>query len=874
MSNDLENRKGLGGAIPEAQHFHNPTTQKDIRVMKNIRDFALEVDNAARDFENRGWKKVVVPFGTKAAQAKAWQNSDPKPDVFRRGTHNIGVQLGHKSGGLVDIDLDCPQAMLLADQFFPELKDAAFGRLRKDGTHVLGHRLVMCPDITEKESVVKKYQFNAADEAEAVKSLNFPKGVLVELRAGQYTGFPPSWYPIDDDKPGPDEKLTWRHRGATALVPEIPVMPFAEIKRMVGLLAFASLCLAAYPIKGGRDEFCLKLAGALIHAGVGPADAGYFIERIAEAANDEEAGRRGEKADRTKMKADDGEQVNGLPAFLEAYGLAACEKTVRKWLGMTAKTNEAKAGKAPADPPDKECSIIMGVDELKDHATLIVRKLREANIPIFRRDIEVLRIHRFPEKTTEGEVTYAANGTVLRPNDWRWIRTEVDSLIDYYTETTSGHRKIHPPLDSIQTLSDRIADLGLPELVGLTHVPTLDRDEPGYDPVTKIYHGYNKGDFPKVPENPTKADAAAAGGRLLHHARAFPWKADVDKAVYAAFLLTAVIRASIAFAPVFGFSARDPRSGKSKLAKCGGWLATGSEPATASFMGNKYNDTQAYWATLSSGAYMILYDNLEVGLPFYNDAIAQGLQSANIRARVLGESRTVLLPTRTLMAVTGNDLTSKKDMVERMLRCEIDPKTDKPGERVFDFDPELEVLRDRASLVVDALTIMRAYQMCGERVKVAKAMGGFEEWSRLVREAVIWLGLGDPLGSIKSLREDDASSDHELTVLAALWPRFKDGAYFTVSQIGTKEHTKRLLLPMCRNGRWEGLGYVLRAMAGKDRGGIVLERVRDEVLGQFKFRLTGKPTEEMMALVEDLDFVATGEGLVVSGSGALAVAEV
>ena len=837
--------------------------------MKNIRDFAFEVENAASDFESRGWKKVVVPFGTKAAQAKAWQNSDPKPDAFKKGPHNIGVQLGHKSGGLVDIDLDCPQAVLLADEFFPELVKSAFGRLRKDGTHVLGHRLVMCPDITEKESVVKQYKLTEAAEAEAVKPFAFPKGVLVERRAGQYTGFPPSWYPVDDDKPGPDEKLTWRHRGATALVPEIPVMPFTEVKRRVGLLAFASLCLAAYPVKGDRDNYCLKLAGALIHAGFEPGDADKFIVTLAKAANDE--GWRDEKALRTKMKADEGDQVNGLPAFLDGYGLAACEKTVRKWLGMEAKTNEAKAGKPAAAPPDKECSIIMGVDEFKTHANLIVRKLREANIPLFRRDIEVLRIHRFPETIKEGEITYAANSTVLRPNDWRWIRTEVDSLIDYYIETTSGYRKIHPPLDSIQTLGDRIADLGLPELVGMTHVPTLDRDEPGYDPVTKIYHAYNKADFPKVPEKPTRDEALAALARLLNHARAFPWKSDVDKAVYAAFLLTAVIRASIAFAPVFGFSARDPRSGKSKLAKCGGWLSTGSEPATASFMGNKYNDTQAYWATLSSGAYMILYDNLEVGLPFYNDAIAQGLQSAHVRARVLGESRTVLLPTRTLMAVTGNDLTSKKDMVERMLRCELDPKTDKPGERVFDFDPELEVLRDRASLVVDALTIMRAYQMCGERVKVAKAMGGFEEWSRLVREAVIWLGLGDPLDSIKSLREDDESGAQDVNVLAALWPRFKGGAWFTVSQVGANEHTKRLLLPFCRNGRWEGLGYVLRSLADRERGGVVLRRVRDEGLGQFKFRIEGEPTEQMMLMIESMDFVPTGQGLVVSGSGGLAV---
>lgn len=600
---------------------------------------------AALDYDARGWKLVQVPFREKAAKGNGWQNASPRPDTFK-ATFNIGVQLGPKSGGLVDIDLDCPQAMRLADEFFPELRAAAFGRYRPDGSHVLGHRLVLCSDIPEAEAKAHAYGFKKVDEQAALALLGLPKSVVLEVRAGKgYTGFPPSFYGED--------RLLWRPipgdpNGARwNFVPAIPTMPFAEVQRRAGLLAFASLVLAAYPTEGDRDNYCLRLAGALVHAGVSEEAGAAFIRIVAAAANDEDAGRRGDKMAATIAKKAEGGQVNGLPGFLEPAGLEACEKSVRKWLGIEAKTNEKRGGSDKVTPPAGAWDI--GHPKLVELAHAIAKGLREAGVLIFRRDTEVVRVHRFKTEASEGQVSYAANTTILRANDWRWIRSEVSDHMQFYRWTKSGPVDCAPTIDNVRLLEDRVVDLDLPEIIGMSHVPTLDRDEPGYDPVQKVFHTYNAGDFPRVPENPTKADALAALARLLHHARAFPWKSDVDRAVYAAYLLTAVIRPAIAFAPVFGFSARDARSGKSKLAKCGGILATGNEPPTSSFMGRKYDDNQTYWAMLSSGSPIIMYDNLEVGLPFYNDSIAQGLQSERVRARVLGESREVwfsMLPMR------------------------------------------------------------------------------------------------------------------------------------------------------------------------------------------------------------------------------------
>jgi hypothetical protein len=49
---------------------------------------------------------------------------------------NVGVLLGDPSGGLVDVDLDCEQALLVAEQFLPPT-GAVFGRPGRPNSHHL-----------------------------------------------------------------------------------------------------------------------------------------------------------------------------------------------------------------------------------------------------------------------------------------------------------------------------------------------------------------------------------------------------------------------------------------------------------------------------------------------------------------------------------------------------------------------------------------------------------------------------------------------------------------------------------------------------------------------------------------------------------------
>ena len=69
----------------------------------------------ARAFLARGWAPIPVPYRSKRPILKGWQNLRPADadlaQHFNGGLQNIGVLLGEPSGGLVDVDLDSPEAL-------------------------------------------------------------------------------------------------------------------------------------------------------------------------------------------------------------------------------------------------------------------------------------------------------------------------------------------------------------------------------------------------------------------------------------------------------------------------------------------------------------------------------------------------------------------------------------------------------------------------------------------------------------------------------------------------------------------------------------------------------------------------------------------
>lgn len=248
--------------------------------------------------------------------------------------NNIGIALGERSGGLVDIDFDSLYAAAIGRKLFAHLP--GFGRKSSP----LSHKVAICSNPGNTK------QFKLSDKEANILSITpEEKNVILEVRGnGAYTMFPPSMHPTG-------EHISW-HNG---FPDNIPKMTWEELVQKAGLCAFLAIVLRMYPkTAGARDAICMALAGVLLRKGMDVDEVDDLIEYIAAEKGDEEASKR-RKASSTKQKLDAGEEVTGLPALCELLGIDAMRDTLNKWLGGT---SSPKEGESKVDELNKSFFVV------------------------------------------------------------------------------------------------------------------------------------------------------------------------------------------------------------------------------------------------------------------------------------------------------------------------------------------------------------------------------------------------------------------------------------------------------------------------------------------------------------------------------------
>jgi hypothetical protein len=698
---------------------------------------------AAAAYLARGWRPIVVNALKKNPKSSAWQNSEPRPENFG-AADNIGLDMG-RCPALVDVDLDIPQARELAQHrlLFGDLP--AFGRQGQTP----GHRFVLC---TDKPIKVEQFQFSTAKEKDCLAFLASNKMMVLELRAGKgQTVVPPSRYQADN---GQIVEIVWAAGAAPA---DIPEMPWAEVKRRAGTLAFLSVVAAVWPATGSRDAICLPLAGALLRAGWSVEETDALIVATATVAGDDEADRRGGKAESTQKRLEAGEPVAALPALLEGLGLEPLKKRLSGWL------NIRDDGNSSALP---EVAILVDRADLHNELMEFAALLANKSGQIYRRQMDLVRVCALDADDPGDGLNRRAGLVELRLATPGWLRCEASRVGEFVKRNAEGKFVRVSPPERLALLLRETADTSpFPVVRGLSLTPSLSRDEPGYDPATKLLLAFSEGVFPDPPP-PTRIEAEHALARLLHPLRGFPFVDDAARAVALSAMLCAVIRGEMRTCPMHVFDAPAAGSGKSKLADIVGILATGVAPSAVTYAAEQDENEKRLATILRCGDPVILIDNVSADLE--GDFLCAMLTQEDVQARILGMSERVRLDTRALVLATDNNMRFRGDISRRVMVCRIDAKMSNPEDRQFDFDCVADVRRDRASLVVDALTILRAYRDAGqpERPKLA-AFGSFEDWD-LVRGALVWLGLPDPATSRLRAKAENPEIE-ELAELVRAW---------------------------------------------------------------------------------------------------------
>ncbi|HXH20482.1 MAG TPA: phage/plasmid primase, P4 family [Dehalococcoidia bacterium] len=260
----------------------------------------------AVDYLRRGWRPIPVPHRRKAPTIPGWPtlrlDADELAAHFNGGPLNVGVLLGEPSGGLVDVDLDCREALRLAPAFLPPTR-SRFGRPSKRASHWL-------------------YIVTTPVESEAFKDPDAGR-MLVELRASGQTVFPGSVHESG-------EVIEWDEDG------ELARGDGATLRRAVAALAAACVLARHWPAPGSRHAAALAAAGLLVRGGLDEALAVQIVHQAALAAGDDEAAERKRDVLTTAAKVAAGEAVTGGPTLAETLrgdGRRVVE-ALKRWLGL------------------------------------------------------------------------------------------------------------------------------------------------------------------------------------------------------------------------------------------------------------------------------------------------------------------------------------------------------------------------------------------------------------------------------------------------------------------------------------------------------------------------------------------------------------
>lgn len=286
------------------------------------------------DYIERGWHVVPIPPKGKNPGFTGWQefeiSEDEDADDYFLGEKNIGVLLG--PSGLIDIDLDCVEAVALAPEFLPPT--ATFGRKSSPRSHW----------IYECEGFYRKFIDPVTKEC------------LLEIRAGAglQTVFPGSVHasgeeidwtdatPVSDADPVaaagelavavwckkhpgeaiPDRVLSWSQepleQGETAQGEQRP----APIVTFAGKDAeLVEAIVLDCPSGGSRHDYRMCVAGHMFRAGI---DEGAARKMLCEAMADARLGqdRTGAVMDAKKVITDTyhtARNTTGARTLIEEY---------------------------------------------------------------------------------------------------------------------------------------------------------------------------------------------------------------------------------------------------------------------------------------------------------------------------------------------------------------------------------------------------------------------------------------------------------------------------------------------------------------------------------------------------------------------------
>jgi hypothetical protein len=713
--------------------------------------------DAAISYCRRGWSPLPIPYRSKNPGFNGWERCRIKEANvsahFNSKPQNIGILMGEPSGWTVDVDLDHPRCVELADQYLPPTP-AVFGRPSKPRSHRIYR--VSAPVAT------KKHKSKSA-------------GMLVELRStGAQTVFPPSTHACG-------EAITWEADDAEPAQVD-PAELLAAVERLANAVKVEiGERVASNPPKAPKPA---AKAAASPKANGGGNIGACVASMLRMTIEDHKDGSGRLFAAACRVVEHDLSDVDGVAAIRDYARQKPfpTEWTDQQILDRIRDAEQKTRRGVIRRIAERESTPTILIDTDEHRVVTATVKALAADPDLYQRGGMLVRVLR-EQQPDDGIVRCNGSATIAAVPQAH-LRERMTRFATFSKYVRQGDAVVeiaaHPTPWLVAGVDARGNWPGIRQLMAVSDCPVIRADgtiwqNPGYDPATGVLYEPSE-QFPTIPDDLTADDVWAAVETLLEVVCDFRFENEEHRAAWLGALLTPLARfAFLGPSPLFLVDANVRGAGKGLLVQVIAWIVLGREMPVFSYAHESEEMRKKITSIAIAGDGLVLLDNLEGN--FGNDALDRALTSTRWKDRILGKSEMVDLPLMPAWYGTGNNVAVAADTTRRIIHVRLDVLEEHPEDRKDFKHPDLLewIRRNRGKLLCSAITILAAYCRAGRPSQNLSSFGSFEGWSSIVRQAVVWAGLPDPCKTRTRLVEFSDTTSDAIGQLIHAWQAYDPG---------------------------------------------------------------------------------------------------
>jgi hypothetical protein len=376
------------------------------------------------------------------------------------------------------------------------------------------------------------------------------------------------------------------------------------------------------------------------------------------------------------------------------------------------------------------------------------------------------------------------------------FRGELDRCCNFVRLSTKGDSiPIPPPLEVVRDGLTRPNEWQFPPLLGITEAPVLRPDgtildKPGYDEATKLYYYPSPGlEVPLIPEKCGDSQLQDAAKLVVEALTDFPFDSKASWCNAIGTMLAPILRPMISGPiPMALFDKPQQGTGATLMAETISTIATGRPAAMMTAPADDEGWRKAITSLLVKGQLVCTIDNVEGDL--WAPSLAALLTLMTWQDRILGVSKMIELPHRSVWICTGNNIHLKGDLPRRCVWCRMDAGVARPWMRTLDqfAHPDLRgwVLDTRGAILAAILTVAREWVRAGKPIpKAIPILGGYESYCQVISGVLDFIGAQGFMGNLEDMYNEADTETPQWEVFLETWHEIlKEEAYTSAELIG------------------------------------------------------------------------------------------